>query len=138
MHQDELVRRGDAARPAILKALQARSLPEARETWLLWTLGRGNAKDASTDTILLQWLQEPATGLNRRIQCVRILADRTRRRGDEALAEAVLYTCLEMGLSLKVTMGRVLTLSPPLVITRAELDHALTILATALGAHLGP
>ena len=87
--QDELVRRGDAARPAILKALQARSLPEARETWLLWTLGRGNAKDASTDTILLQWLQEPATGLNRRIQCVRILADRTRRRGDEALAEAV-------------------------------------------------
>jgi len=88
--QDELVRRGDTARPAVLKALRDRDLPEARETWLLWTLGRGNATDPSLDTTLLNWLREPGTGLNRRIQCVRILADRTRRRGgDSALPDAV-------------------------------------------------
>jgi len=50
----------------------------------------------------------------------------------EARAEAALYACLERGLSLKVTMGRVLTLSPPLVIGRTELDQALEILAAVL------
>lgn len=43
-------------------------------------------------------------------------------------AEAVLYAALERGLSFKVTMGRVLTLSPPLIIARDDLDRALDIL----------
>lgn len=88
--QDELVRRGDEVRPTLLAALKERRIPEARETWLLWALGRGRPEDRSRDTMLLQWLQASDTGLNRRIQCVRILADRSRRRGtDTALPDAV-------------------------------------------------
>jgi len=51
---------------------------------------------------------------------------------DPALAERVLYACLTGGLSFKLTMGSVLTLSPPLTISRGELDAALDILARAL------
>jgi 4-aminobutyrate aminotransferase len=51
---------------------------------------------------------------------------------DEALAERVMYRALELGLSFKVTMGRVLTLTPPLTVSREELDQAVAILADAL------
>ena len=47
-------------------------------------------------------------------------------------ADRVLYAALERGLSFKVTMGSVLTLSPPLTIARAELDLALGILQSCL------
>lgn len=49
------------------------------------------------------------------------------------LADAVLYACLERGLSFKVTMGSVLTLSPPLTIAEDDLDRALDIVDEALG-----
>lgn len=51
-----------------------------------------------------------------------------------AVAEAVMYRCLSNGLSFKVGGGTVLTLCPPLTITRDELDAALDILALALSA----
>lgn len=47
-------------------------------------------------------------------------------------ADAALYAALERGLSFKVTMGSVLTLSPPLTIRREELDRALDILDEVL------
>jgi 4-aminobutyrate aminotransferase len=47
-------------------------------------------------------------------------------------AEAVLYRCLERGLSFKVTLGNVLTLTPPLITTTAQMDDALTILEGAI------
>ena len=47
-------------------------------------------------------------------------------------AEQVMYRCLARGLSFKVGQGNVLTLSPPLIITTQELDHALEILDAAL------
>ena len=47
-------------------------------------------------------------------------------------AEAVMYECLEHGLSFKVGQGNVLTLSPPLVIAPADLDRAFDILDAAL------
>ncbi len=50
----------------------------------------------------------------------------------EELASATLYAALARGLSFKVTMGTVLTLTPPLIITRAELDTAIDILAESL------
>lgn len=50
----------------------------------------------------------------------------------EDLAGAAMYAALARGLNFKVTMGNVLTLTPPLVITRAELDNALDILAESL------
>jgi 4-aminobutyrate aminotransferase len=49
-------------------------------------------------------------------------------------AERVMYRCLEMGLSFKTSMGNVLTLTPPLVVTEADMDRALDIMETALGA----
>ncbi len=49
-------------------------------------------------------------------------------------AEQVMYECLARGLSFKVGQGNVLTLSPPLVIARADLDAALAILDAALTA----
>jgi 4-aminobutyrate aminotransferase len=51
---------------------------------------------------------------------------------DEALAERVMYRALELGLSFKVTMSCVLTLTPPLTVSREELDQAVAILADAL------
>jgi 4-aminobutyrate aminotransferase len=49
-----------------------------------------------------------------------------------ALAEAVMYRCLSRGLSFKIGGGNVLTLCPPLTITRNELDAALDIVAQSL------
>jgi 4-aminobutyrate aminotransferase len=48
-----------------------------------------------------------------------------------ALAEAIMYRCLSNGLSFKIGGGNVLTLCPPLTITRAELDTAFAILSDA-------
>ncbi|WP_438463596.1 aspartate aminotransferase family protein [Marinomonas sp. PE14-40] len=47
-------------------------------------------------------------------------------------AEQVMYRCLALGLSFKVSQGNVLQLSPPLIITRSELSEALDILEQAL------
>lgn len=53
--------------------------------------------------------------------------------GDSAaLAERVLYAALEQGLSFKITMGNIVTLTPPLTITAEELDTAIDILDAAL------
>lgn len=51
----------------------------------------------------------------------------------EALAERAMYRALEGGLSFKVTMGTVLTLTPPLTVSRAEMDQAIGILEQAVG-----
>ncbi len=50
------------------------------------------------------------------------------------LAEAVYYRCLDAGLSFKITMGNVLTLSPPLVISEGDLLRALDIVEEAITA----
>lgn len=51
-----------------------------------------------------------------------------------ALAERVMYGALERGLSFKTTMGTVLTLTPPLTVTRQELERAFQILDGLLAA----
>ena len=47
-------------------------------------------------------------------------------------AEAVLYQCLNNGLSFKVSQGNVIQLSPPLIITREQLTEALAIFEEAI------
>lgn len=47
-------------------------------------------------------------------------------------AEAALYAALARGLSFKLTMGSVLTLSPPLIIARDDLDRALDIVVASI------
>ena len=49
-------------------------------------------------------------------------------------AEAVLYHAMSNGLSFKTTMGNVLTLTPPLITTVAQMDRAIDILDAALTA----
>ena len=48
------------------------------------------------------------------------------------LAEEVMYEALARGLSFKLTMGNILTLTPPLTLTRDEMDQALDVLDACL------
>lgn len=48
------------------------------------------------------------------------------------LAEEVFYRCLDKGLSFKITMGNVLTFTPPLILTEAQLEEALSIVDESL------
>lgn len=61
-----------------------------------------------------------------------LVRDRETREPAADAAEAVLYAALERGLSFKTTMGNVLTLTPPLTISRDQMDAALDILDAAL------
>lgn len=64
--------------------------------------------------------------------------DLVKSRGDKTpdndLAEAVLYRALDAGLSFKTTMGNVLTLTPPLIVTEAQMARALDIIEAAIAA----
>ena len=44
-----------------------------------------------------------------------------------------MYAALDRGLSFKLTMGNILTLTPPLIITREQMDEAIGILDECLG-----
>lgn len=65
---------------------------------------------------------------------IELVKDRADKTPDADLAEAVLYRALDRGLSFKTTMGNVLTLTPPLTVTPAEMLHALAILEDAIAA----
>jgi 4-aminobutyrate aminotransferase len=52
-------------------------------------------------------------------------------------AERIMYAALRRGLNFKVSMGNILTLTPPLTIEEDELREALGILAGAFEAVLG-
>ena len=61
-----------------------------------------------------------------------LVTDRASKAAAGDLAEAVLYRALSRGLSFKTTMGNVLTLTPPLITTLAQMDAALDILDDCL------
>lgn len=63
---------------------------------------------------------------------VELVRDRASRERAVDETEAVMYAALSRGLNVKTTMGNVINLSPPLVITRAEMDQALAILEAAI------
>lgn len=63
---------------------------------------------------------------------VEIVSGQPDFKPDNALAERAYYRCLDAGLSLKISQGNVMTLSPPLVISREELDRALTIVEQSI------
>jgi 4-aminobutyrate aminotransferase len=59
---------------------------------------------------------------------IELVKDRqTRERACEE-AEAVMYAALSKGLSFKLTMGNIITLTPALIITEKEMDQALDII----------
>jgi 4-aminobutyrate aminotransferase len=61
-----------------------------------------------------------------------LVTDRESKAPAGAAAERVLYRALSRGLSFKTTMGHVLTLTPPLITTVAQMDQALDILDDCL------
>lgn len=61
-----------------------------------------------------------------------LVKDRTTRERASDEAEAIMYAALGRGLSFKLTMGNILTLTPALTITREEMDRALDIIEDCL------
>ena len=61
-----------------------------------------------------------------------LVKDRETRERATDEAEAMMYAALSRGLSFKLTMGNILTLTPALTITRDEMDKALDILEECL------
>ena len=61
-----------------------------------------------------------------------LVRDRTTRERAVDEAETVMYGALSRGLSFKLTMGNILTLTPALIITREEMDKALDIIDACL------
>ncbi len=63
---------------------------------------------------------------------IELVKDRAGKEPDNDLAEAVLYSCLDQGLSFKTSMGNVLTLTPPLIVSESEMLQALDIIENAI------
>ena len=63
---------------------------------------------------------------------VELVLDRDEKTPAADAAEHILYSALEKGLSMKITMGNILSLTPPLTITTEEMDAALTIIDECL------
>jgi 4-aminobutyrate aminotransferase len=68
---------------------------------------------------------------------IELVRDRTSKEKASDQADAALYRALDKGLSFKTTMGNVLTLSPPLTVTKAELDRALDIVEESIAEVAG-
>ena len=63
---------------------------------------------------------------------VELVKDRQTRERATDQAEQVMYRALDKGLSFKLTMGNILLLTPPLIITREELDAAIDVIDQCL------
>ena len=63
---------------------------------------------------------------------IELVKSREGKEPANELAEDVLYNCLDNGLSFKTTMGNTLTLTPPLVTTREQMEQALQIIEQAI------
>ena len=62
-----------------------------------------------------------------------LVSDCKKKEPAKDLAEEVFYRCLEKGLSFKISMGNILTFTPPLILTKPQLDFALDIISECLG-----
>lgn len=67
---------------------------------------------------------------------IELVKDRTTKEKAIDEAEVVLYHCLSRGLSFKLTMGNILTLTPPLTITMEEMGWALDVIEEGLSKGL--
>jgi 4-aminobutyrate aminotransferase len=65
---------------------------------------------------------------------IELVTSRTSKAPAKEAAEAVMYRCLDQGLSFKTTFGNVLTLTPPLTVTEAEMSQALDIIDACIAS----
>lgn len=63
---------------------------------------------------------------------IELVLDRETREPASEAADMVLYGSLRRGLSFKTTMGNILTLTPPLVVTESQMQQAIEILDQCL------
>ena len=63
---------------------------------------------------------------------VEIVKDKESNETNPEMAERIYYRCLERGLSFKISAGNVLTLSPPLTISKSDLEIALDVVKSAI------
>jgi len=63
---------------------------------------------------------------------IEIVEDRDSKTPGHSLAETIFYRCMDAGLSFKISQGCVLTLSPPMNISEADLNAALTTVETTI------
>ncbi len=63
---------------------------------------------------------------------IELVGDPATRARASHEAEEVMYRALGKGLSFKLTMGNIITLTPPLIISREEMDRALEIIEESI------
>lgn len=63
---------------------------------------------------------------------IELVQDRDAKTPASAAADRVLYRALSAGLNFKLTMGNVIALTPPLIVTKAQMEQALAILENCL------
>lgn len=63
---------------------------------------------------------------------IELVTDRNTKEKAIDASEMILYECLKNGLSFKISQGNVLQLSPPLIISRAQLQEALDVVEAAI------
>ena len=63
---------------------------------------------------------------------IELVQDRQTRERANDEAESVMYAALSQGVSFKLTMGNIITLTPPLTINRQEMDQALDIIEACI------
>jgi 4-aminobutyrate aminotransferase len=63
---------------------------------------------------------------------IELVKSRDSKEAADDLAEDVFYRCLDAGLSFKLTMGNTITLTPPLILTREQMDFALDTIDSAI------
>ncbi len=68
---------------------------------------------------------------------IELVRDRATRERASDEADAIMYRALDKGLSFKLSMGNILTLTPPLTITKQELDLALDIIEECIAEEMG-
>lgn len=66
---------------------------------------------------------------------IELVKDRETKKKAKKKAERIMYECLHLGLSFKVSQGNVLQLSPSLTINRDDLQKAVSILSSAFEKH---
>ncbi len=65
---------------------------------------------------------------------IELVTNRQTKEPARDAAERVMYRALAKGLSFKITMGNIVTLTPPLTITKEQMDQALDILEEYIAA----
>lgn len=63
---------------------------------------------------------------------IELVEDRDSKKPANDMAEAVLYRCLDKGLSFKLSMGNTLTLTPPLILTGEQMEFALQVIEESI------